>query len=54
MDFMLNETTGLGRLKSRMMIINKQLDEILYMTVGQAEKYDIYLHNIFGPELEDI
>ena len=54
MDFMLNETTGLGRLKNKMIVINRQLESILYMMVGQAFKYDLQFQNIFGPELENI
>jgi len=34
MDYMINESTGLGRLKTRIMEINRQLESILYMLVG--------------------
>lgn len=54
MDFMINETTGLGRLKTRMMEVNRQLESILYMIVGQAYKYDLHFQNIFGHELEEL
>ena len=51
-DHMVFESTGIGRLKQQFYRINKQLDLIMYMQVGMAVKYDIYIENIFGKELK--